>query len=129
MKPLLSAILLLTLTLFFNESLQATENKMQSNAEFKLIMFEELGCKYCDLWNEEIGVNYSKTPEGRFAPLTRVFKDEPGVGHIKRVVYTPTFVVMQGDKEIGRILGYPGEDFFWIYLGEILHKAGFKPGS
>ena len=96
---------------------------------FKLIMFEELGCEYCDLWNEEIGAFYSKTPEGQFAPLTRVFKGDPRVSQIKRVIYTPTFVVLHGDREIGRILGYPGEEFFWAFLGDILQKAGFKPGS
>ena len=96
---------------------------------FKLIMFEELGCEYCDLWNEEIGAFYSKTPEGSFAPLTRVFQGDPRVAHIKRVIYTPTFVVLHGDREIGRILGYPGEEFFWAFLGDILEKAGFKPSS
>ena len=132
MKTLLSALLFVTIALFSNGILQATENKMQSNTEFKLIMFEELGCEYCDLWNEEIGVTYSKTPEGKFAPLTRVFKGEPGVGHIKDFALSTHRHLLScrvRNKEIGRILGYPGEDFFWVYLGEILHKAGFKPGS
>lgn len=102
---------------------------LSADSEMRLIMFEELGCEYCDLWNEEVGVSYNKTEEGRFAPLTRVFKGDPKVSHIKRVIYTPTFVVMKGDQEVGRILGYPGEEFFWDFLREILAKAGFKPVS
>ena len=95
----------------------------------RLIMFEELGCEYCEMWNEEIGVIYHKTPEGRFAPLTRVFVGDPKAKYIKRIIYTPTFVVVKGKTEIGRVLGYPGEEFFWSMLVEILVKAGYKPIS
>ncbi|MFP6748514.1 MAG: hypothetical protein VCD66_13055, partial [Alphaproteobacteria bacterium] len=41
---------------------------------------------------------------------------------IKSVIYTPTFVLMHRGKEIGRILGYPGEDFFWAFLEELMGK-------
>ena len=92
-------------------------------------MFERLGCEYCDLWNEEIGETYAKTREGQFAPLKRVFQGDASVKSIKRIIYTPTFVIMKGDREVGRILGYSGEDFFWLFLKENLVKAGFKPLS
>jgi len=124
----LALLIITAVTMFSTSHSQATDGPVEG-AAFKLIMFEELGCEYCDLWNEQIGVTYPNTPEGRFAPLTRVFKGDRSVSHIKRVIYTPTFVVMQGNKEIGRILGYPGEEFFWAFLGEILEKAGFKPAS
>ena len=38
------------------------------------------------------------------------------------IVYTPTFVLMDGGREIGRIVGYPGEDFFWSLLGELVQR-------
>ena len=38
------------------------------------------------------------------------------------VVYTPTFLLMSDSREIGRIEGYPGEDFFWALLNQILDK-------
>lgn len=108
---------------------------LSTGAEFKdddtvrLIMFEEVGCEYCEMWEEEVGIIYHKTPEGKFAPLTRVFIGEPKVKFIKRIIYTPTFVVLKGKTEIGRVLGYPGEEFFWGMLQEILVRAGYKPAS
>ena len=36
------------------------------------------------------------------------------------VVLTPTFVLMEDGAEAGRIEGYPGEDFFWGLLGQMI---------
>ena len=41
---------------------------------------------------------------------------------LKPVIYTPTFVLIDNGKEIGRIIGYPGEDFFWGLLNEMVGK-------
>ena len=41
-------------------------------AAAQLIMVEETYCEWCERWNEEIGVIYDKTPEGKRAPLRRV---------------------------------------------------------
>jgi hypothetical protein len=41
---------------------------------------------------------------------------------MSRPRYTPTFVVVQDGTEVGRIEGYPGEDFFWGLLGRILEQ-------
>lgn len=93
-----------------------------------LVMFEAPFCEYCELWDEEIGVVYDRTPEGRFAPLRRVVKDRDahGIRNLRAVVYTPTFVVVKDGREVGRITGYPGEDFFWPMLADILERIGFR---
>ena len=92
----------------------------------ELVMFESEACEWCEVWDEEIGVAYDKTNEAIVVPLRKI--DIDGViptayGHLKGLVYTPTFVVMDNGKELGRIIGYPGEDFFWQYLKEILMKV------
>ena len=99
-----------------------------ARAGVSLIMIEEIGCPFCDRWHREIGEVYPRTPEGRFAPLTTVFIHDRAARRFKRVVYTPTFIVMARGQEVGRIVGYQGEDFFWSMLEEILKKAGYKPG-
>ncbi|MGI9383789.1 MAG: hypothetical protein ACR2PO_11600, partial [Methyloligellaceae bacterium] len=93
-----------------------------------LVMFDSPLCEYCELWDQEIGVVYDKTPEGRFAPLRRVTKDRGphGIGNLRAIIYTPTFVVVKDGREVGRITGYPGEDFFWPMLADILGRVGFR---
>lgn len=89
----------------------------------ELIMIEEAGCPWCAAWDEAIAPIYPKTAEGRRAPLRRVDMHRPLPEDLDFLVkghVTPTFVVVDEGKEIGRIRGYPGEDFFWALLGELL---------
>jgi len=91
----------------------------------ELVMFRQHFCEWCEVWDDEVGVVYGKTREGRQVPLREVdiYNDRPNdlVG-IKPVIFTPTFVLMENGKEVGRILGYPGEDFFWGLFKKMLKK-------
>lgn len=89
-------------------------------------MVEEAGCVYCARWHAEVGTAYANSAEGRFAPLRRVRINEAEIGHLKGLRYTPTFVLVEGQREIGRITGYPGADFFWALLAELLAKSSYK---
>jgi hypothetical protein len=91
----------------------------------ELVMFESDSCEWCERWHEEIGVIYAKTPEAGIAPLRRVGIEDTvprDLEHVRGIRYTPTFVLMEDGVEVGRILGYPGEDFFWGLLGMELEK-------
>ena len=80
---------------------------------------------WCARWNEEIGGIYNKTDEGKRAPLRRVDISENLPADIEfssRANFTPTFVLIEDGKEVGRIEGYPGEHFFWPMLGQLLNK-------
>ncbi len=89
-------------------------------------MVEEPGCVYCARWHAEVGPAYANSAEGRFAPLRRVRLGATEIGHLKGLRYTPTFVLVEGEREIGRIMGYPGADFFWGLLAELLAKTTYK---
>lgn len=96
-----------------------------ARAEMQLLMFEEPGCVWCARWNADVGGEYPITPEGQAAPLVRLQLRDPlpdDLTLISRPRYTPTFVVVRDGTEIGRIEGYPGEDFFWGLLGRILEQ-------
>ncbi|MGO1117080.1 transcriptional regulator [Rhodovibrionaceae bacterium A322] len=91
----------------------------------ELVMFESATCEWCEVWDEEIAPIYPKTEEGKRAPLRRVdiYETRPqDLEHIKGIRFTPTFVLMENGEEVGRIRGYPGEDFFWGLLGQIMEK-------
>jgi cytochrome c551/c552 len=95
-----------------------------------LLMFEQPGCVYCARWNAEVGPEYAKTAEGKLAPLQRVQLADGapvGVTLVSKPVFTPTFVLIRDGAELGRIEGYPGEDFFWGLLGALLRDAKATP--
>jgi hypothetical protein len=99
-------------------------------AELELLMFEQPGCIYCAQWNAEVGPEYPLTDEGKAAPLRRLQLRDPlpdGLTLVSHPVFTPTFVLMQDGVETSRIEGYPGEDFFWPLLGDMIEKAGKGP--
>ena len=91
----------------------------------ELVMFDEVGCIWCIRWTEEIGPIYPKSEEGRRAPLRRVDINAPrprDLQGLRNIAFTPTFVLMHEGQEVGRIEGYPGEDFFWGLLGRLMDK-------
>lgn len=94
-----------------------------ARAETFLFMAEESGCFWCARWNAEIAHIYPNTAEGRAAPLRRFdLHGEPpeGVAFDGRVRFSPTFILVYDGREVGRIEGYPGEDFFWGLLQQML---------
>jgi hypothetical protein len=91
----------------------------------ELLMFEEPGCVWCRRWHAEIGPGYPRTVEGQLAPLRRLhIREQAGLAAIlaRPVVGTPTFVLIDDGREIGRVVGYPGSEFFYGLLGELLAR-------
>lgn len=101
-------------------------------AAAELIMVEQKGCSYCIAWMDKIGPIYPKSPEGRFAPLRVVnIRDgaPDGVRYARPVNFTPTFILVEDGTELGRIEGYPGEDFFWGLLDMLLKRTTDYAGT
>jgi len=99
----------------------------------QLVMVERQGCHYCITWKTRIGPIYPQTEAGKFAPLRMVDIADHHPADLTyngAVVYTPTFILIDAGREIGRIEGYPGEDFFWGLLEKLLtDRAGFDLAS
>jgi len=100
-----------------------------NSLDIKLLMIDDTGCPFCELWDEEIGSKYSKTEEGKLAPLIRhhygsklpdqiILNSEP--------IFTPTFILLEKNREKFRFEGYLGEEFFWSFLSEYLQKIKSK---
>ncbi|MAP18582.1 MAG: transcriptional regulator [Aurantimonas sp.] len=89
----------------------------------QLLMLERPGCIWCARFDAEIAPAYPKTEAGRTAPLRRIDVSEPwpdDLQHIAPERVTPTFILVDNDREIARLRGYPGEDFFWGLLDDML---------
>ncbi|MBN8982312.1 MAG: thioredoxin family protein [Rhizobiales bacterium] len=91
----------------------------------ELLMFESRSCIYCLRWERDVGSLYDKTAEAKVLPLRRVDVDRQsasGVTLQSPVRYTPTFVVVDKGREIGRIEGFASDDAFWGRLDELAAK-------
>ena len=96
---------------------------VQFAAAAELLMFDDEYCSWCKKWDNEIGVIYSLTPESCQAPLRKIDINDSipeSITVIENIVYTPTFILVHKEIEVGRITGYPGEDFFWPMLNGLI---------
>lgn len=108
----LLAVVLLLSCLLWPVGTQASE----------LLMFERDGCVWCQRWDREIGPVYDKTAEARVLPLRRINTGNQAAGGVtlaSPVRFTPTFVVVDNGREIGRITGYISDDAFWGLLAAL----------
>jgi len=92
-----------------------------------LVMVGDPGCPYCARWDEEVSRSYRMSEEGKFAPLVQRTRGDPEISDLKKIVYSPTFVMLAYGQEVGRIVGYQGSDLFWMQLEQLAAKAGFVP--
>lgn len=114
------AILLGSLLAYFQPHVALSAS---GSVPMELIMVEEKGCMWCARWNREIGPIYPKTNEGKRAPLRRIDKHEAlpqDITPVRGFFYTPTFLLLVNGVEKDRIEGYPGEDFFWGLLEQMI---------
>lgn len=94
-----------------------------------LVMFESKICPWCIKWHREIGPIYARTDEGGRLPLR--IADFPGdipadLKLIEPIRYIPTFVAVECGRELGRVVGYLGDEQFW---GELSVIAGRITGE
>ncbi|MBX9739105.1 MAG: thioredoxin family protein [Beijerinckiaceae bacterium] len=89
----------------------------------ELVFVDRAGCPYCAKWEREVAPVYSKTPEGRRAPLRKVSLDDgQPAGAASPVRFTPTFLLMEEGREIGRITGYIDQAMFWGMLTKFMER-------
>ena len=115
-----SAFALLTFSLLINAAALAGP----VNAA-ELFVFRSAHCPTCVAWEREIGRSYAETDEGRQAPLRHIDIDGgrgASFADSHAVEVTPTFVLIERGREIGRIEGYSGGRKFWADLRALLSR-------
>lgn len=91
----------------------------------EMVMLEQPGCAWCKRFNDEIAPAWPKTEQGKRAPLRRINIHEPLPADLANIAverFTPTFVLVDEGREIARLRGYPGDEFFWALVDEMLAK-------
>src|SRR5262245_59313613 len=109
---------------------------VSSASALELVMVRSGGCPWCAAWDREVGPVYPKTALGQQLPIRSVYLERGFDLKAKLkspVRFTPTFVLIDEDREIGRIEGYPGQEFFWGLLENLargpLDRAAVKAGG
>jgi hypothetical protein len=85
----------------------------------QLHVYERSGCPWCVRWDREVAEIYPRTETGKRVPFRRIKLDGDQALIPKLadpVRFTPTFVLMNGDREVSRITGYMDEATFWGML-------------
>ena len=91
----------------------------------ELVMLHQPGCAWCLRFEAEIATAYPRTAQGTLAPLRRVdiTRDWPAdLAFLPRERFTPSFILVDNGREISRMRGYAGDQFFWFLLDEMLAK-------
>lgn len=90
----------------------------------ELMMFRLDGCLWCAAWDRDIGPIYGKTDIGRRAPLrmVNIRSNQTEISLKIPVVHSPTFVLIDNGREVGRIEGYSSDQFFWGLLEGLMQK-------
>ena len=93
----------------------------------QLLVAHDATCGDFARWQREIGPSYAQTAAGRAAPLLDVAMDGPwpdGLALASRPRATPTFILIDNGREIGRIEGYGDAAGFRTRLSGLLRQGG-----
>lgn len=92
----------------------------------RLVMLERHDCPWCRRWLREVGeAAWNGSDLGHRAPLRRVDVGRglpEDLAGLRNWRFTPTFVLMAGGQEIGRITGYQSDWFFWQQAEALLAR-------
>lgn len=93
----------------------------------ELVLYETDTCAWCIKWHRDIGHRYANTKAGHLLPLRRVDMMKPlpaDLAAIAHISSTPTFVLVECGREVGRVVGYGGEGAFWRKLADAVNEWG-----
>ncbi|HEY9084856.1 MAG TPA: hypothetical protein VIN40_02805 [Candidatus Tyrphobacter sp.] len=96
----------------------------------QLVVFEDLHCVYCTLWEHDVGRIYEKTDEAKVLALRRVDYRAPrpdDLAAVAPITTWPTFVVIHCGREFRRITGYNSQYQFWGLLDNAIRALRTAP--
>lgn len=102
------------------------ERPAQSETRVELLVVEVKGCVYCGLFRRDVVPAYHGSDRARAVPMRFVDLDALGgriAGMSSPIDTVPTVLVMQDDKEIGRVAGYVGPETFFHAISRLLAQV------
>ena len=98
-------------------------NASEKNGLFRLVYVFSDQCVFCKAWERDVGRLYGDTEYAKRAPLFKIdikLFSKHFTNVTPKVSGTPTFILMNGNNEVGRIVGYQNRDMFFWALSEYI---------
>lgn len=95
-------------------------------ANLSLVVMEAPGCDYCEIFRRDVLPAYEASERAKDMPVRFVDINDAAadaLGLEGPVDVVPTFVVLKDNKEIGRIPGYTGPEYFFHHINYLLTSA------
>ena len=115
----MAKIILIAVLLLIGSPINAAEK----NGPFRLVYVFSDHCVFCKAWERDVGRLYEDTEYAKKAPLFKMeisLFSEHFTDVTPNVSVTPTFILMSGNDEVGRIVGYQNRDMFFLALSEYI---------
>jgi hypothetical protein len=98
-----------------------------------LVMVQSPGCSACAKWEREVAPVYEKTDEASRFPLRRMdiaqARHDSSLALATPPYFTPTFILVEDGREVGRIIGYSNDLSFWGLFDIETRKLAALPAS
>ncbi len=95
-------------------------------SNLELVVMEAPGCTYCELFRRDVLPSYQASERAkempiRFLDINDITAEDLGLDTAIDIV--PTFVVLKDHKEVGRIPGYMGPEYFFHSINHLISSA------
>lgn len=108
------------------ESEMGTLPGTRVDTTLQLVILEAPGCSYCTLFRRYVVPAYTASPRSREIPLRFVDLNDEAfaqLGLSEPVDLLPTAVLLQNNREVGRVPGYLGPENFFHAISHLLAKV------
>ena len=97
-----------------------------SSSGLELVVLEVPGCIYCPVFRRDVLPRYDAFARGRELPIRFLDLNDAAADRLELdgpVGIAPTVVLLQDNREVGRIPGYLGPDNFFHAVGHLLTQV------
>ena len=103
------------------------ETSALPDSRLELLVVEVDNCIYCRIFRRDVAPTYQGSGRNRSVPMRFVDLNAPDVDRLSLAApidSVPTVLVVENGREVGRIAGYVGPEFFFHSLDRILPAPG-----
>ncbi len=95
-------------------------------SNLQLVVLEAPGCTYCNLFRRYVVPAYETSPKSRTIPMKFIDMNDEAYGELgldAPVDMVPTTILMQNNREVGRIPGYLGPENFFRAVNHLMARV------